>query len=180
MRALAVLALALLVVAGCGDDDSAATTTTTTSSPSSTSSSSSAAPDSDSTTSSSTSTPDTPEPAAGLVELSADIPSSVDAGPVVWELTTTNTSDGPITLVFPTAQPGDATLLDGGEVVHRWSDGRFFAQVVQEKELAAGESFTIQLEDDLAGVEPGRYTLRLSLAVVGPPEPLEQRLRVAG
>ena len=175
MRALALLAVVLLVVAGCGEDDSDTGPAT-----SSSTSSTETIGGTSSSSSSSTSTPDEPQPAADLVELRADVPATVDPGPVVWELTTTNTADQPIMLTFPTAQPGDATLLTGDQVVHRWSDGRFFAQVIQEKQLAAGESFTIQLEDDLAGVDPGAYTLRLSLAVVGPPEPLEQRIRVAG
>ncbi len=176
MRVLALLLVALLAVAGCGDDDSDAVPTTSSSSSSATETTGGTS----TTSASSTSTPGEPQPAAEAVALSADVPATVDPGPVVWELTTTNTTDQPITLTFPTAQPGDATLLAGDQVVHRWSDGRFFAQVIQEKQLAAGESFTIQLEDDLSGVDPGSYTLRLSLAVVGPPEPLERPVRVAG
>lgn len=170
MRTVVALVLLALVLAACGDDDTETTASST---------SSSAEPTS-STTSSTTSTPRStePEPAAGVVELSAEVPSSVEAGPVAWELDVTNASGGDIVLTFPTAQPGDAVLLDGDRVVHRWSDGRFFAQVIQEKRLAAGESFTIQLEDDLSSVEPGTYTLQLSLAVVGPPEPVEQTVRV--
>ncbi len=167
--ALVVLALALTA---CGDDDTDTDTGATSTSSSTTESTTS------STTSEPPPDPSEPQPAADAVELEADVAERVEAGPYAWHLDVTNVTDADIVLTFPTGQPGDAVLLDGETEVHRWSDDRFFTQAIQEKPVAAGETFTIQLEDDLTSVEPGFYTLRLSLAVVGPPEPVEQSIRI--
>lgn len=116
-----------------------------------------------------------------MVELDADLPRSVAAGPVTWEFTVTNTTEAPVTLTFPTGQPGDvvlATAVDPDTAVHRWSDGRFFDQAVREVTLDAGASEPVALPDDLTGVEPGTYEIVLSVAVVGPPEPVETTIRV--
>ncbi len=166
------LVLALLVVAplaaGCGgdgDDDPAlrADDLPTTSSPS--------------TTGLADVSP--PAPAGEAVEISSEAPRRTPAGPVTWTIEFTNVSDAALTLTFPSGQPGDAVVQkEDGTVVHRWSDGRFFDQAIQELVLAPGQTDRIELPDDLSGVEPGFYELRLELAVVAPPEPFEQNLRI--
>lgn len=157
MKLAAALTILLLVLGACGDDDAAETADTTTS-----------------TTGDRTTT----APVAGAVELTAQVATSVPAGPVTWELEVRNSADEPTTLTFPSAQQGEALLLDDGETVHRWSDGRSFAQVVQDMTLEPGESFVIELADDLSDVEPGDYTLRLSLQVQDAPAPVEELITV--
>ena len=39
---------------------------------------------------------------------------------------------------------------------YRWSEGRVFAQMIEERQLAPGAAWTCVLEDTL-DVEPGRY-----------------------
>lgn len=169
MRHLAVaLATSLLVLAGCSDDDDDTAPTSTTSS---------------TTTSSTTSTTELaeqppPSPVADAVNLDLDVPGEVEAGPVEWRLEVTNTTDDEVVLTFPTSQRGDAVLLEGEVEVHRWSSGRFFTQAIEQQRLDAGETTTITLPDDLSGVEPGFYTLVAELTAVGPPEPVEQSIRV--
>lgn len=120
-----------------------------------------------------------PAPAAGSVEISAGPPRRTPAGPVTWTIEFTNVSGEAITLTFPSGQPGDAVIAkDDGTVVHRWSDGRFFDQAIQELVLVPGQTERVELPDDLTGVETGFYELRLELAVVAPPEPFQQNLRI--
>lgn len=167
-RALAIAVALLVLAAGCGDDDDAlpevVASSTTTEPPPST-----------------TALADAPVPAptGGVIELDAEPPRRLPAGPHTWEIEVANTGDAPVTITFPSGQDGDAVLeKDDGTVVHRWSDGRFFDQAVREVTVAAGETTIVQLADDLSAVEPGFYRLRLTLAVVEPPEPFEQNLRL--
>lgn len=102
----------------------------------------------------------------------------VPAGPHTWMVEVTNTSEQDVVVTFPTSQPGDAVLLRDDEVVHRWSADRFFQQQVVEVPLAAGASETFELEDDLSAVEPGFYDVTITVAVVGPPEPVTRNIRV--
>lgn len=120
-----------------------------------------------------------PSPAGESIEIDAEPPRRMPAGPVTWTISFTNVTEGPVTVTFPSAQSGDAVVLDDdGTVVHRWSDGRFFDQAVRDLTLAPGQTELIELADDLTGVEPGFYELRLELSVVAPPEPFEQNLRI--
>lgn len=120
-----------------------------------------------------------PAPAVDVIEIDAEPPRRTPAGPITWVIEFTNTSEEPVTITFPSGQPGDAVVLDSDDtVVHRWSDGRFFDQAVRDLTLAPGQTERVELPDDLSAVEPGFYELRLELAVVSPPEAFEQNLRV--
>lgn len=84
-------------------------------------------------------------------------PASLRAGgEVSWRLTVSNRSAESLSLTFPTAQLGELILEKEGTVRHRWSDGQMFAQVVTERRLEPGETWTIVLDDRL-DVEPGAY-----------------------
>ena len=165
-RAVVALACAVALM-GCGDDDRAReeTARSTTTAPDATSSTAGPAP--------------APAPPDGALELSAEIPTRIPAGPHSWQFQVTNETDVPVTLTFPTAQRGDAVIEDDdGASVHRWSEDRFFTQQVHEVPLAPGQSETIQLEDDLTGVEPGYYRVVLSPALLGEVDPLERSIRI--
>lgn len=161
MRAIAVGAVlvALLATAACGDDDAdvASDDTTSTTEPTETSSA----------------------PKDAAVSLEADVPGQVAAGPVSWSFEVVNTTDEPVSLTFTSGQEGDAQLIaDDGDIAHTWSASRSFLQAIQERELGPGERLTVVLDDDLAGVAPGTYTLELTLTVQDPPPPLQRQVEV--
>lgn len=163
----AVSLVALGVFAGCGDDgdtlesaDDPVTTTTA-----------------ESTTTTGRDGSVAPLPDGALaVEMVSDI--RFPAGPHVWMLELTNTSDQPVTVTFPTGQRGDVVLRRDDERIHRWSDGRFFAQQVSEETLEPGGVLPIELEDDLSGVEPGFYDAVVGVSIVDAPEPQVVSVRV--
>lgn len=167
-RRLAVLAaLGLLAAGACGSDDDplvAEGAVTTTADPSV----------------STTALADLPAPSAAtdVLDIALVSDSPVVAGPHVWTVELRNGSDGPVVVTFPTSQRGDVVLSSGGEVVHRWSEDRFFRQQVSEVALEPGGVERIELEDDLSAVEPGFYEARVSVAVVGAPEPVTDSVRI--
>lgn len=106
---------------------------------------------------------------AGALTLSLRPPASVRAGADArWELRVTNRSAHAVTLTFPSAQPGDVSLERDGAERYRWSEGRMFAQVIEERSLAPGEAWTCALEGTLE-VEPGRYEAIGTVACRPPP-----------
>lgn len=169
---LAVVAVVgALVVTACGGDGGEAKATSGVER----STTSSSAPEADPVTTSSLPAP----PPEGALEVTAEVPTRIPAGPHTWQFEITNVTDAPLTLVFPTAQRGDAVVEgDDGTAVHRWSEDRFFAQQVQEISLAAGQSETIELGDDLSGVEPGYYRVVLAPALLGEVDPLDRSIRI--
>ena len=170
-------AIALLAMTSCGDDtpgDGAPETTgavDTSDGPAST--------ESTPTTGTSAPPPPAPPAPADALDLGGEIPTRIPAGPHTWQFQVTNVSDAPVVLTFPTAQRGEAVIeRDDGTVVHRWSDGRFFTQQIHEVPLAPGAAETIELGDDLSGVEPGFYRLLVDAAVVTDLEPLSRSIRI--
>ena len=168
-RRVAFAFACVLAVTACGDDEptapGGAERPTTTRAPDGSSTTAAAAP--------------TPPPADGALELDAEVPTRIAAGPHTWQFEVTNVTDAPVTLTFPTAQRGEAEIEgDDGTSVHRWSQDRFFTQQVHEVALAPGESEMIELADDLTGVEPGYYRVVLSPALVGDVEPIERSIRI--
>lgn len=157
--AVGVVLLALLGSAACGDDDADVA--------------------SDGTTSTTLPTDPSSAPQDGPVALEADVPGEVAAGPVSWSFDVVNTTDEPVSLTFTSGQEGDAQLIDdGGDIAHTWSASRSFLQAIQEREVGPGERLTVVLDDDLAGVAPGTYTIELTLTVQDPPPPLQRQIEV--
>ncbi len=168
MRAAAIaLVLTAVLLGACGDDDTgldardAVTTTLPERSPT-------------------TPLADAPAPDRVGESLEADLvgESRVSAGPHTWMIELTNTSDAEVVVTFPTSQLGDVVIAREGEVVHRWSSDRFFQQQVSELALAPGATETLELSDNLSAIEPGFYDLTVTVAVVGPPAPIERSIRI--
>lgn len=166
-RSAVVGLVVLLVAAGaCGGDDADEIdpVTTTTAPPS---------------TESSTGSDDDPATVApGVFELALASDDTVPAGPHIWALELRNITDAPVDVVFPTSQQGDVVLRRDGEVVHRWSDGRFFAQQVIEETIPPDAALPIALDDDLSGLEPGTYEAELTTTARGTVEPVVTSVRV--
>lgn len=162
------IAAVLLAVGACGSDDDEALdaedAVTTTVDPSV----------------STTALADLPAPSAatGALEIELVSESRVTAGPHVWTIELRNTSEAPISVAFPTSQRGDVVLSGQTDVVHRWSQDRFFQQQVAEVSLEPGGVELIELEDDLSGVEPGFYEAQITASVVGPPDPVTENVRI--
>jgi hypothetical protein len=166
-----VAAAFLVAMTSCGDDDPPAPEATGETGTSS-------VPEGPTTT---TTTPPAPAaaPPDGALELSAEVPTRIPAALHTWQFAVTNTTEAPVTLTFPTAQRGDAVIEgDDGTSVHRWSADRFFTQQVHEVALAPGQSETIELADDLTGVEPGYYRVVLAPAVLGEIDPIDRSIRI--
>ena len=78
-------------------------------------------------------------------------------------LTIRNTTDSPLKIVTSTGQQFDFEIRDSnGSVVYRWSDGRFFTQVLTNIELSPGErnfSIEVPLGSDGVPFAAGSYTI---------------------
>jgi hypothetical protein len=94
------------------------------------------------------------------------------AAEVPLKLEITNRSDRPAELSFSSSKTHDFTVkTEGGRVVWRWSDDRFFAQAMITKSLAPGESWILSASWDqtTTGGEdapPGRYTIEAALEAI--------------
>lgn len=90
------------------------------------------------------------------MDLSATLAATGD-DPVEFSFTVTNRSDAAVELTFPTSQRGDVRVLphDADEPVWEWSDGRMFAQALEEQTLAGGEDLELSFEWE--SPPPGRY-----------------------
>lgn len=74
----------------------------------------------------------------------------------------TNAGDDPIDLQFSDGQEADLAVEDpDGNEVWRWSAGRMFAQMLQQKELGPGETATYEFEWENAA--PGEYEATATL-----------------
>ncbi len=63
---------------------------------------------------------------------------------VVMKMTVANPFDEPMTLQFTSGQTYDFIIRDGtGQKVWQWSDDKFFTMALQQRELAAGESYEV-------------------------------------
>lgn len=76
------------------------------------------------------------------MSLDGSLDVSVTDDGVRFELTVTNTGPDPEQLSFSNALKADFTALDGETEVWRFSDGRMFAQMIQEETLDPGASET--------------------------------------
>ena len=157
-RLLVALVACSLLVAACGDDDEDVATQI--------------GQDADTTT---TPTTEVTMP----VDLVTDLDDELPAGEVELRFDAVNTSDEVVTLTFPSGQEGDAQLIGAdGETAYTWSAARSFVQVVQERTLEPGAELTVVLDADFGDVDPGTYTLELSLTVQDPPPPLQHQVEI--
>jgi len=82
---------------------------------------------------------------------------------VAFTYEVTNPDDEPIDLQFSDGQESDLAIEDDhGTEVWRWSDGRMFAQMLQQKHLAPGETATYEFE--WGNPDPGEYEATATLA----------------
>jgi hypothetical protein len=84
--------------------------------------------------------------------------------PVTLTFTVTNTGNQPVSLQFRDACQADFAVYDDDEELWRWSEGRMFAQVLQESSLAPdeGESFEATWDDPESGTHTGHAELKAS------------------
>jgi Intracellular proteinase inhibitor len=97
---------------------------------------------------------------------------------VRWLFTLVNERDDAHVLTFRSSQLGDVVLQAAGVVCHAWSRGRVFAQLLSRRTIAAGESWTFSLDDELA-LEPGVYAVVATVACDPPLPPAYVELAVA-
>jgi hypothetical protein len=77
--------------------------------------------------------------------LAADVDPEAEC--VEFTFTVENAGDDPIDLQFSDAQETDLAITDAdGDEVWRWSVGRMFAQMLQQKTMAPGETTTYDFE----------------------------------
>lgn len=73
-----------------------------------------------------------------------------------------NPDDEPSALTFRDAGQADLAVFDANDrEVWRWSDGKMFAQMIEEASLAPGEEVTFDFE--WGSPEPGEYRACASL-----------------
>jgi hypothetical protein len=84
----------------------------------------------------------------------------VSGQPTTWKVTITNTTNGPVPVVFSSSQQAEILLSQDGEQVYQWSKDRAFSQELRCQTLEAGEVYTVQLaETNPLDVPPGEYVL---------------------
>jgi Intracellular proteinase inhibitor len=111
------------------------------------------------------------------VALAADPTPLRAGGKVSWRLTVTNGAAEEALLTFPTAQLAEVILEREGNVGYRWSDDRPFAQVVTERRLEPGATWTLVLDDTL-DVEPGVYEALGIVTCIPRPPPVRVEVAV--
>jgi hypothetical protein len=94
------------------------------------------------------------------LECSLSVTASQDGVEFTYDVT--NADDEPIDLQFSDAQETDVIVEDpDGTEVWRWSAGRMFAQMLQQKEIGPGETVTYEFEWE--NPEPGEYEATATL-----------------
>lgn len=88
--------------------------------------------------------------------LEGTLETNVSADGVAFRFTVTNASDEPIELQFSDACKADFAVLEDGQEVWRFSDGRMFAQMLSRESLGPDETTTYDAEWD--DPESGEYT----------------------
>jgi len=92
------------------------------------------------------------------MSLDGSLDVSSAGGSVEFTFTVENTGDAPVSMQFSDGQTFDIVVEDDGGEVWRWSSGMMFAQMLQSKELSAGDRMreTATWEDPA----PGEYEAR--------------------
>ncbi len=83
---------------------------------------------------------------------------------VTWQLILRNDGSDSGTIVVPTSQLGDVSLMQSGEEIYRWSRERTFAQAMQCFELRAGHAARLELGDDILEINQGQYEATATVA----------------
>jgi hypothetical protein len=79
-------------------------------------------------------------------------------------------SEHPLVLEFPSSQEYELELRNGtGQVVWRWSDGRFFAQALHQRTIAGEWLTTVNIPRPAAAIPAGAYTLHAWMTTTGTP-----------
>jgi hypothetical protein len=120
---------------------------------------------------------------AGPLELrlSLDRMAYEPSAVITFTVTLRNTTQSPLTLVFPTSQRYDVVITSATAEVARWSAGRVFAQTLDQIILAGGAMMTFtdqwapttEIGPFTFGVvpsqplAPGVYGIRADLPIVG-------------
>jgi hypothetical protein len=106
---------------------------------------------------------------AGLRLRFSPVSEPISSGDQVWwAFDVTNTGQSAVQLTFFSGQRGELILTQGGGDEYTWSDGKSFAQVIENVTLEPGGYLPVVLNDTLS-VPPGDYdvTARVT-AMVGP------------
>lgn len=105
--------------------------------------------------------------------LAAVLEVKVENG-VRFALRVTNNTPSKLELLFPSGQTHDFVVVDSaGQEVWRWSEGRMFTQVLQNRVLDTNGTLAIDAAWQ-STVPPGRYIAIASL--LSENKPLEQRV----
>jgi hypothetical protein len=106
--------------------------------------------------------------------LAAELEVKVGNG-VELALRVTNNTTGKLELLFPSGQTHDFTVVDStGREVWRWSEGRMFTQIVQNRILDSNGG-TLAIDAAWRStIPPGRYVAIASL--LSENKPLEERV----
>ncbi|HSJ13569.1 MAG TPA: BsuPI-related putative proteinase inhibitor [Longimicrobiales bacterium] len=122
--------------------------------------------------------PEAVEPGmAGAGPLAGTLEVEVTGDTARLTLHATNATEAPVRLEFTSAQRYEFEVWTlGGERLWQWSEGRAFAQVVTEEQLAAGG--TLRERVAWSGARPGEYIAVGRLLAAGAPVSLSSRFRV--
>lgn len=112
------------------------------------------------------------------VAVAVDPDPPVSGASVVWTITVTNSGNEPVDRTIPSGRKADLTLRAGGETVYEWSEGRAFTQALEQEEIGAGESVDYLLDEAELDVDPGPYTMVVTVVGTPAPAPLEQEIEV--
>lgn len=82
---------------------------------------------------------------------------------VRFEFEVTNASDEPVEVTFRDAGKVDFAVLEDGEEIWRWSDGRMFTQALETAQFLPGERATF--EEEWPSPRPGDFTAVAELHV---------------
>ena len=98
--------------------------------------------------------------------------ASDDPSSIRFAFRVTNSGGGKVEMQFPSGQTHDVVVLDSlGRQVWRWSDGRIFTQLVQNKILRTAD--TLAFDERWKGAARGQYVAVARLASGN--YPIEQR-----
>jgi hypothetical protein len=98
--------------------------------------------------------------------------ASDDPSKIRFAFRVTNSGGGKVEMQFPSGQTHDVVVLDSlGHEVWRWSEGRMFTQIVQNKILRTAD--TLSFDEGWKGAPRGQYVAVARLASAN--YPIEQR-----